>query len=861
MKLKHLLLIGFFFFILKNTEAQIIDKFTDGNFIANPSWIGDTAKFDVNPLSQLQLNAPVVSDTGYLVSANTMMDTTEWQFFTKLDFSPSTSNQLRVYLSSNQSNLKSSLNGYFIQMGTTGSVDSIEFFKQSGLIKSKIAGGLKGHCGKATNSLRIKVRRDLLGNWTLWSDTLGNNDFVQEFSVFDTTFKTTSFFGFNCIYSSTRSDKFYFDDVYGGKYIVDVTPPTIQQVLIIDATHIDVLFDESVQLNSSQNVANYSVDNGIGGAVNAIRDASNTALVHLQFLNSFQNKNYNLTISNVADITGNIMITTVQPFTFYIPQQFDVVIDEIFADPAPSIGLPNFEFVELKNTSTHSIDLFNWFFSDSSTTEQISSHYIIQPDSFVIVCASNAVSALQSFGNLVILNSLPSLNNDADILSIKDDKGKLIHSVFYNSDWYKNVIKKNGGYSLEMIDTKNPCNGANNWKSSDDVTGGTPGRRNSVDAINPDIISPKLIRIFPTTSNTLKLYFDETISENSILNLTNFNVNQSIGNPTNAAFTDATKQIVSLTFNQTFRAKTIYLLDVKNITDCSGNLISDKLSFEFGMPEKLEANDILINEILFNPKPYGSDFVEIYNNSNKIIDLQKIFVSNTTTTLQPVFDGYLFFPKTYIVITESKENILQNYTTINPDGIIEVASLPSFDDANGKIILYDNTSILIDSLSYSDSWHYPLLHDNEGISLERISFDVKTQDENNWHSAASVVGFATPAYKNSQAVSSQIAITTIDLQPKLFTPDNDGKDDILMINYNLDAAGYSANISVFDAEGNLVKTISSLQTLEQQGFFQWNGTTNENGKALKGIYIINAEFFNTSGKKIILKKDCVLGGN
>jgi hypothetical protein len=279
------------------------------------------------------------------------------------------------------------------------------------------------------------------------------------------------------------------------------------------------------------------------------------------------------------------------------------------------------------------------------------------------------------------------------------------------------------------------------------------------------------------------------------------------------------------------------------------------------MPEKLEATDILINEILFNPKPYGSDFVEIYNNSNKIIDLQKIFVSNTTTTLQPVFDGYLFFPKTYIVITESKENILQNYTTTNPDGIIEVASLPSFDDANGKIILYDNTSILIDSLSYSDSWHYPLLHDNEGISLERISFDVKTQDENNWHSAASVVGFATPAYKNSQAVSSQIAITTIDLQPKLFTPDNDGKDDILMINYNLDAAGYSANISVFDAEGNLVKTISSLQTLEQQGFFQWNGTTNENGKALKGIYIINAEFFNTSGKKIILKKDCVLGGN
>jgi hypothetical protein len=728
---------------------------------------------------------------------------------------------------SNQQNLKSNLNGYFIQMGTTGSVDSIEFFKQTGLIKTKIAGGVKGHCGKATNSLRIKVRRDLVGNFIVWCDTLGNNDFVQEFTVFDNTYTSTSYFGFNCIYSSTRSDKFYFDDVYVGKYIVDVTPPTVQQILLIDATHIDVVFDESVQLSSSQNVANYSVDNSIGGAVTAIRDANNTSLVHLQFLNSFQNKNYNLSINNVTDIAGNMMGAAILPFSFYIPKQFDVVIDEIFADPSPSVGLPNYEFVEIKNTSAHTIDLFNWSFSDSSSSTQITSHFIIQPDSFAIVCALNAVSALQSYGNIVALTSLPSLNNDADILSLNDDKGKIIHSIFYSSNWYTNAIKKNGGYSLEMIDTKNPCNGANNWKASDDISGGTPGRKNSVDANNPDLIAPKLIRIFPTTSNTLKLYFDEALDENAIANLTNFNVNKSVGNPTIAAFTDATKQIIALTFNQTFHAKIIYELDVKNITD---------------------------------PKPYGNDFVELYNNSDKIIDVQKLYISNTTTIEQPITEGYLFFPKTYIVLTESKDNILQNYTSINPDGIIEVASLPSFDDANGKIILNDNTSVLIDSLSYSDSWHYALLHDKEGVSLERISFDAKTQDENNWHSAASVVGFATPAYKNSQSITSQNTDASISLQPKIFSPDNDGKDDVLLINYNLDAAGYSANISVFDAEGNLIKNISSLQTLEQQGFFQWDGTTNESGKTVKGIYVIYAEFFNTAGKKIILKKDCVVGG-
>jgi hypothetical protein len=841
-------------------NAQVNDKFTDGDFTNNPSWMGDTAKFDVNALNKLQLNAPTITDTAIMVTASTKVDTTEWQFFVQLNFSPSTSNQLRAYLMSDQQNLKGSLNGYFIQMGTSGSVDSIEFFKQQGTVKTKIAGGVKGHCGKAINNLRIKMRRDLLGNFTLWCDTLGGNDFVQEFSVLDTSVKTTAFMGFECIYSSTRSDKFSFDDVYAGTYIIDVTPPTLQQVIVIDNTHLNILFDESVQLSSAQNVANYSVDNGIGGAVNALRDGSNTALVHLTFLNSFQNKNYSISISGINDLVGNTMNAVVQPFSFYVAKQFDIVIDELFPDPTPIIGLPSFEFLELKNTSGHDIDLFNWYVSDSSTSVQITSHHILKADSFAIVCSIGAVSSFQTYGFVIPVTSLPSLNNDADVMSIKDDKGNLIHSVFYNSAWYKNDIKKNGGYSLEMIDPLNPCNGENNWRASNDISGGTPCRKNSVDAVNPDVTAPQLIRIFPTTSNTLKLYFNEVVNENAITNLQHFVVNQSVGNPTTAQFADATHQNVSLTFNQVFHAKIIYTLTISGIMDCSENLISDKLNFDFGMPEMAEQNDILVNEILFNPKTYGYDFVELYNNSNKIIDLQKLYVSNGNSVNTIMNDGYLFFPKSYIVITENRNNILQNYSTINPDGVLEVSSLPTFDDAEGTVLIQNSKSEFIDSVKYSDAWHYDLLHDKNGVSLERISFDAKSQDENNWHSAASVVGFATPAYKNSQAIDNLNNQAEITLQPKIFSPDNDGVDDILLINYNLDAAGYSAKISIFDAEGNSIKIISNLQTLEQKGFFQWDGTDANGSKMARGIYVVYAEFFNTSGKKIVLKKDCVLAG-
>src|SRR5690606_15047433 len=86
-------------------------------------------------------------------------------------------------------------------------------------------------------------------------------------------------------------------------------------------------------------------------------------------------------------------------------------------------------------------------------------------------------------------------------------------------------IKSQGGWSLEMIDTKNACTGISNWKASNDATGGTPGRKNSVDAINTDDQPPALIRTYTIDSLTIAALFDEPLDSATAAIPSNYNLN------------------------------------------------------------------------------------------------------------------------------------------------------------------------------------------------------------------------------------------------------------------------------------------------------------------------------------------------
>ncbi|MBS1653852.1 MAG: lamin tail domain-containing protein, partial [Bacteroidetes bacterium] len=139
-----------------------------------------------------------------------------------------------------------------------------------------------------------------------------------------------------------------------------------------------------------------------------------------------------------------LTILLLTPVCMIAQNRYDIVIDEIMADPTPQIGLPGNEWIELKNTSVLPINLQGWRIGDASSQSGAMPNFVLQPDSFVIVCTSSAVAAMSAFGTTISVTSFPSLDNGGDQLFLKSNSGKIIHAVSYTDSWYKNEVKKDG---------------------------------------------------------------------------------------------------------------------------------------------------------------------------------------------------------------------------------------------------------------------------------------------------------------------------------------------------------------------------------------------------------------------------------
>jgi hypothetical protein len=843
--------------------AQFTDDFSDGDFTSNPTWSGDDVLFQVNG-GELQSNS-AVANTYYLSTTSTQATDAQWEFYFNLKFSTSGANFVDIYLMSDVANLTTPNDGYFVRVG--GTPDEVSLYKMTAGSESLIIDGVDGIVNSSSNNpFYIRVTRDLSNLWTLEYDDGATGTYVTGGTVTDASFTSSAFFGIMIEQSGAAGPvmNHFFDSISVGSIPVDLTPPTVTSLVVLSDTTLDVYFDEPVDLVTAETEANYSANNGLGNPATAVRDGSDNTLVHLEWATQFGNGITNtLTVSNVEDLVGNAMVTQNEDFMYFVPAVAgprDVVFNELFADPSPQVSLPpDAEFIELFNASSNTFDLAGWRVADVSQSSAFNS-YVLAPGEHVILCAHSDTTDFFFYGNVLGIGSFPSLNNSGDNLTLLDNNGDVIDFVNYTDDWYRDDVKADGGWTLEQINPFNGCNDANNWIASNANVGGTPNGQNSVYNTTPDTQGPQLINALVNSSTELELVFNEVLDSTlalagtySITGGITVSGVQSIG-------PEYTRVI--LTLAPPMDTGVIYTITVSTVYDCSGNLIGTA-SAEFALPEQGDPGDVIINEVLSNPNTGGSDFVELYNNSNKILSLQNWtlahYSSDTVSSFKIITtDPYLMFPGDYVTVTEDSAFIKLDYLNSVPGTFIET-DIPSYSNDSGTVYLYTNLVQRSDKFSYTDDLHFALLNETKAVSLERIDFDRPTDDPTNWHSAAENIGFATPGATNSQYVPSSVPSDAVTIEPEVFSPDNDGYQDVVNISYLLDGPGYVGNVTIFDSHGRIVRLLLENELLATEGVISWDGINEQREKARIGVYVIYVEFFDVDGNISKIKKTCVLG--
>ena len=573
--------LSFLIFFCLSVTGQLNDDFSDGDFNSNPTWQGDDTEFIVNINNQLQLNAPSITDTSFLSVETGILDFTfniSWEFFVKLDLSPSNSNNFRFYLTSNNANLQSYLNGYFIRVGENGSTDKLKLYRQDGFSTSLLASGLNGVYG-INPEFRVKVNRDINGNWDILCDSTGNNNFIYEAGATDNTHSFSTFVGVWCKHTSSYNDNFYFDDiVVSGNVINDNEAPMVQDAFVIGDNLIELQFSEPVT-SSAESITNYSLNFG----------------------------------------NGNPLLVT------------------------------------------------------RSIT----------------------------------------------------------------------------GYELM--------------------------------------------------------------------------------------------------FNNPFNANDTLVLGISNISDLSGNILNTNI--DIVVPDTAGLGDLLINEILFDPLSGGYDYVEIYNASSVSVDLFGYMLADYDDGIgnfKSIDQHFFLNPEGFAVFTEDSMAILNEYISNDPNAFVQM-DIPTFPNDSATVYILSPDSNIIDGFSYNDDMHFELINDPEGVSLEKIDPYGASSNVMLWHSASENSGWGTPGKMNSQNYNTEMRSSVFEVQTKVFSPDNDGVEDIALFKYNLSYPGFVGSVHIYDNLGRLIKRVLNNELLGNAGILSWDGTNELGQKAAVGIYMVYFEYFNSSG--------------
>ncbi|WP_373400435.1 hypothetical protein V8V91_12940 [Algoriphagus halophilus] len=409
---------------------------------------------------------------------------------------------------------------------------------------------------------------------------------------------------------------------------------------------------------------------------------------------------------------------------------------------------------------------------------------------------------------------------------------------------------------MEVVNPFLDCEQSAFLLASNSPLRGTPGSENSVFDLSPDEISPWIQEIKFLDSLTLQVQFSEpiTLDFEEIKNQHELNIDTVYLSGPNTLKLEL----------QSAATKSIeYGLDLSSILDCTGNGLEKPLVTVI-LPASPLRGDVIINELLFNPKSGRPKYVELYNRSSNYVQIGNLQLGNLDENglpdqLKKVREqGFIFPPQSYLAITTDTILLQQDFPKSANGNFLQMSTLPSYPISGGTVVLVSEEQELLEEFSFDEEMHHPLLRDPKGVSLERISFNTPSNIKSNWHSASGVEDYGTPGKKNSNSFTGEFGSQLITISPEVFDPEGNNGNTFTVISYELDQSGWVGTFEIYDVGGRIIEVLDRNAILGNSGMYTWSGTDDSGRKVRPGYYVLLVELFDLQGQVIRFRKTMVV---
>ena len=516
--------------------------------------------------------------------------------------------------------------------------------------------------------------------------------------------------------------------------------------------------------------------------------------------------------------------------------------DLVVAFPAGCLTLNEFlayptsnqvEFIECINVSDETIDLSGWMLGNRYLKAEISGGKV-PAGGYLILSGDSACFNYFKTDNaaVIIPGKWPGLNNSADQIWLKDLSGKIIDSLYYGAGW---PIK--AGYSAEKILPHLASDTSQSWALSVSPEHQTAGYFNSVTRPENDL-SLDSLQLSAITGDTNTVfagcYFisnkgqNQACGANLIISLENDLISQISLDCIGPGQADSGNfEIGPLTSGKhTVTVRVGWSEDQIN----DNNMLSRSIQISWSR------GSVLLSE--FMPYPWDirtasssvAEYFEFYNSGENTIDLAGWTISDQNTAVRrSIPPGYFLPPGEYFVI--AGDSSVLNFPDLAPSQTWITAKFPSLSNSEDAVYLYDPTGRSIDSLFYNSTW--PII---QGIAMERISFD-NSNRAMNWRASVAAAG-GTPGQPNSVILHEKLDKLGIKPTADVFSPDGDGIDDEIGIQYLLPFPSAKVTIEIYDLVGRLIYRLATNLETAASGVIYWDGASDYSPKARVGIYIV-----------------------